>query len=93
MHIGGESAIVSGRTERIIQQGVDMQWKRHVIGLVSHLGGGLININHSAIAGGKTHRHARAGEKPWKVIQPKSRVIIIVCVQANAVVQLDLRLA
>ena len=60
--------------------------------LVGHLGGRLVDVDHRAVEIGEAHRHPRAREHPRAVLDPGPRPVVVVGVQADAVLQLHLRL-
>ena len=60
--------------------------------LVGHLGGRLVDVDHRAVEVGEAHRHPGAGEHPRAVLDPGRRPVVVVGVQADAVLQLHLRL-
>ena len=91
MHVGGEDAVVALGPERPVEQRVDGE-RVGLPGLVGHLGGGLVDVDHRAVEVGEAHRHAGAGEHARPILDPVRRPVVVVRVEADAVLQLDLRL-
>ena len=89
VQVGGERAVVALRSERLVEQRVDMEWVA-LPRLVGHLGCGLVHVDQCTIEVSKAHRDARAGEHARPVLNPGARPVVVVGVQADAVCQLDL---
>ena len=91
MHVRREDAVVALGAERVVEQRVDVLGVR-LIRLVGHLGGRLVDVDHRAVEVGEAHRHPRAGEHPGAVLDPGPRPVVVVGVEADAVLELHLRL-
>ena len=91
MHIGGERAVVGVGTKRVAKEGVDRE-RVGLARLVGHLRGRLVDVDHRAVRVGEAHRHAGSGEHAGAVLHPLRRPVVVVRVEADAVIELDLRL-
>ena len=91
VHVRGEDAVVALGAERLVEQRVDVE-RVGLARLVGHLGGRLVDVDHRAVEIGEAHRHPGAGEHPRAVLNPGLGPVVVVGVQADAVLQLHLRL-
>ena len=91
MDVRGEGPVVALRSDRPVEQGVDRE-RVGLARLVGHLGRGLVDVDHRAVEVGEPHRHAGAGEEAGHVVHPVRRPVVVVRVEADAVLELDLRL-
>ncbi len=86
VRVDGERTIIALGTERSVQQRIDRVW----IGLarlICHLRSRLVDVDQGTVQIYKAHRHAGAGEEARPVGNPTGRPVIVVGVQADAVIE------
>ena len=84
-------AVVALAPDRPVEKRVDRE-REGLAGLVGHLRRRLVGVDHRSVEVSEPHRHRRPGHQPRPVLDPAPRPVVVVGVEADAVVALDLRL-
>ena len=88
VHVRREGAVVALRAQGAVEQRRDVRGDVD-LRLVGHLRRGLVDVDERAVGVGEAHGHPRPREHPGAVWHPLAGPVVVVGVEADAVLALD----